>query len=198
MNAELSNVWKMKSVFFFFSTDDPAEADLWLLNSCTVKNPAEDHFRNSIKYWIPNYFSHQNFYIKLFNYWYLQMLVYKQPTWPWHCSELLNGYFNAHYTHMSRELQKGKYICINTVKLSEKLFCILINFPPAGAHPHPADALIVLVRANNDPLGFVTILSVKLFLAMPVKSTSKVSQGLIKCSVQCKVFTCWIFRFFTA
>ncbi|XP_028836286.1 threonylcarbamoyladenosine tRNA methylthiotransferase [Denticeps clupeoides] len=29
--------------------DDPAEADLWLLNSCTVKNPAEDHFRNSIK-----------------------------------------------------------------------------------------------------------------------------------------------------
>ncbi|XP_023819583.1 threonylcarbamoyladenosine tRNA methylthiotransferase [Oryzias latipes] len=30
-------------------TDDPAEADLWLLNSCTVKNPAEDHFRNSIK-----------------------------------------------------------------------------------------------------------------------------------------------------
>ncbi|XP_010222403.1 PREDICTED: threonylcarbamoyladenosine tRNA methylthiotransferase-like [Tinamus guttatus] len=26
-----------------------AEADLWLLNSCTVKNPAEDHFRNSIK-----------------------------------------------------------------------------------------------------------------------------------------------------
>ncbi|NXH98116.1 CDKAL methylthiotransferase, partial [Pachycephala philippinensis] len=30
-------------------TDNPAEADLWLLNSCTVKNPAEDHFRNSIK-----------------------------------------------------------------------------------------------------------------------------------------------------
>uniref|UniRef100_A0A674MZY5 tRNA-t(6)A37 methylthiotransferase n=1 Tax=Takifugu rubripes TaxID=31033 RepID=A0A674MZY5_TAKRU len=30
-------------------TDDPIEADLWLLNSCTVKNPAEDHFRNSIK-----------------------------------------------------------------------------------------------------------------------------------------------------
>ena len=32
------------------SADDPTEADLWLLNSCTVKNPAEDHFRNSIKY----------------------------------------------------------------------------------------------------------------------------------------------------
>ncbi|XP_038567823.1 threonylcarbamoyladenosine tRNA methylthiotransferase isoform X1 [Micropterus salmoides] len=30
-------------------TEDPTEADLWLLNSCTVKNPAEDHFRNSIK-----------------------------------------------------------------------------------------------------------------------------------------------------
>ncbi|XP_036393773.1 threonylcarbamoyladenosine tRNA methylthiotransferase [Megalops cyprinoides] len=30
-------------------TEDPAEADVWLLNSCTVKNPAEDHFRNSIK-----------------------------------------------------------------------------------------------------------------------------------------------------
>ncbi|XP_030637833.1 threonylcarbamoyladenosine tRNA methylthiotransferase [Chanos chanos] len=30
-------------------TENAAEADLWLLNSCTVKNPAEDHFRNSIK-----------------------------------------------------------------------------------------------------------------------------------------------------
>uniref|UniRef100_A0A9J7X398 tRNA-t(6)A37 methylthiotransferase n=1 Tax=Cyprinus carpio carpio TaxID=630221 RepID=A0A9J7X398_CYPCA len=30
-------------------TENPADADLWLLNSCTVKNPAEDHFRNSIK-----------------------------------------------------------------------------------------------------------------------------------------------------
>lgn len=26
-------------------TDDKMKADLWLLNSCTVKNPAEDHFR---------------------------------------------------------------------------------------------------------------------------------------------------------
>lgn len=25
--------------------DDPNQADLWLLNSCTVKNPAEDHFK---------------------------------------------------------------------------------------------------------------------------------------------------------
>jgi len=30
-------------------TDNPEEADLWLLNSCTVKNPAEDHFRNMIQ-----------------------------------------------------------------------------------------------------------------------------------------------------
>ena len=25
--------------------DDSEKADLWLLNSCTVKNPAEDHFK---------------------------------------------------------------------------------------------------------------------------------------------------------
>ncbi|XP_075069235.1 threonylcarbamoyladenosine tRNA methylthiotransferase [Mixophyes fleayi] len=30
-------------------TEHPEQADLWLLNSCTVKSPAEDHFRNSIK-----------------------------------------------------------------------------------------------------------------------------------------------------
>ncbi|KAK9887168.1 hypothetical protein WA026_020623 [Henosepilachna vigintioctopunctata] len=29
-------------------TDDKTAADLWLLNSCTVKSPAEDHFRNEI------------------------------------------------------------------------------------------------------------------------------------------------------
>ncbi len=29
--------------------DDKSTADLWLLNSCTVKSPAEDHFRNEIK-----------------------------------------------------------------------------------------------------------------------------------------------------
>ena len=28
--------------------DDKQGADLWLLNSCTVKSPAEDHFRNEI------------------------------------------------------------------------------------------------------------------------------------------------------
>lgn len=29
--------------------EDKHGADVWLLNSCTVKNPAEDHFRNEIK-----------------------------------------------------------------------------------------------------------------------------------------------------
>jgi tRNA A37 methylthiotransferase MiaB len=28
--------------------DEKKNADLWLLNSCTVKSPAEDHFRNEI------------------------------------------------------------------------------------------------------------------------------------------------------
>uniref|UniRef100_A0AAY5ECF4 Threonylcarbamoyladenosine tRNA methylthiotransferase n=1 Tax=Electrophorus electricus TaxID=8005 RepID=A0AAY5ECF4_ELEEL len=30
-------------------SDSPSDADVWLLNSCTVKNPAEDHFRNSLR-----------------------------------------------------------------------------------------------------------------------------------------------------
>ncbi|XP_076756372.1 threonylcarbamoyladenosine tRNA methylthiotransferase [Xylocopa sonorina] len=30
-------------------TENKYEADLWLLNSCTVKSPAEDHFRNEIE-----------------------------------------------------------------------------------------------------------------------------------------------------
>ena len=29
--------------------NNPEEADLWLLNSCTVKNPAEEHFKNEVK-----------------------------------------------------------------------------------------------------------------------------------------------------
>lgn len=33
------------SAYGYKLTDDKAKADLWLLNSCTVKNPAEDHFR---------------------------------------------------------------------------------------------------------------------------------------------------------
>lgn len=35
-------------VIIFILLDDKATADLWILNSCTVKNPAEDHFRNEI------------------------------------------------------------------------------------------------------------------------------------------------------
>lgn len=30
-------------------TENPEEADLWLLNSCTVKGPAETHFRNEVE-----------------------------------------------------------------------------------------------------------------------------------------------------
>ena len=37
----------MRYVLLLF-LDDKMAADLWLLNSCTVKNPAEDHFRNEI------------------------------------------------------------------------------------------------------------------------------------------------------
>ena len=33
--------------------DDGENADLWLLNSCTVKTPAEDHFRNMIELVLP-------------------------------------------------------------------------------------------------------------------------------------------------
>ncbi|KFM83071.1 CDK5 regulatory subunit-associated protein 1-like 1, partial [Stegodyphus mimosarum] len=33
----------------YMITDDSSIADVWLLNSCTVKNPAEDHFRNAIE-----------------------------------------------------------------------------------------------------------------------------------------------------
>lgn len=37
------------AAFGYTLTDVKTEADLWLLNSCTVKNPAEDHFRNEIE-----------------------------------------------------------------------------------------------------------------------------------------------------
>ncbi|XP_054716255.1 threonylcarbamoyladenosine tRNA methylthiotransferase-like, partial [Uloborus diversus] len=33
----------------YIITDEASDADIWLLNSCTVKNPAEDHFRNAIE-----------------------------------------------------------------------------------------------------------------------------------------------------
>lgn len=43
------HVYLHTPVHFLANTDDSESADLWLLNSCTVKNPAEDHFRNEIK-----------------------------------------------------------------------------------------------------------------------------------------------------
>jgi threonylcarbamoyladenosine tRNA methylthiotransferase CDKAL1 len=37
------------SAYGYTITDDPNAADLWLLNSCTVKNPAQEHFLNMVK-----------------------------------------------------------------------------------------------------------------------------------------------------
>ena len=37
------------AAFGYNIVGDKAKADLWLLNSCTVKTPAEDHFRNEIQ-----------------------------------------------------------------------------------------------------------------------------------------------------
>lgn len=48
----LINSFVFFCLFFFFLSfflDDSEAADLWLLNSCTVKNPSEDNFRNAIK-----------------------------------------------------------------------------------------------------------------------------------------------------
>ncbi|KAL7648424.1 UNVERIFIED_CONTAM: hypothetical protein RMT77_000330 [Armadillidium vulgare] len=36
------------AAYGFMITDDKFESDLWLLNSCTVKNPSEDHLKNEI------------------------------------------------------------------------------------------------------------------------------------------------------
>ena len=42
----------MKNTFHYIQgytiTTDKNKADLWLLNSCTVKNPAEEHFKNQV------------------------------------------------------------------------------------------------------------------------------------------------------
>ncbi|XP_062505151.1 threonylcarbamoyladenosine tRNA methylthiotransferase-like isoform X2 [Corticium candelabrum] len=37
------------SAFGYFITDDPELSDLWVLNSCTVKNPSEDSFINAVQ-----------------------------------------------------------------------------------------------------------------------------------------------------
>ena len=39
----------MVIIVLFSFPEDSSAADLWLLNSCTVKNPSEDNFRNAIK-----------------------------------------------------------------------------------------------------------------------------------------------------
>ena len=33
----------------FTTTESPLDADLWLLNSCTVKGPSEDSFINAVR-----------------------------------------------------------------------------------------------------------------------------------------------------
>lgn len=37
--------WTLELTKIIIFSDDKNKADLWLLNSCTVKNPAVDHFR---------------------------------------------------------------------------------------------------------------------------------------------------------
>ncbi|XP_043197219.1 threonylcarbamoyladenosine tRNA methylthiotransferase-like [Amphibalanus amphitrite] len=37
------------AAYGYIVTDDADSADLWLLNSCTVKSPAESHFRNEVE-----------------------------------------------------------------------------------------------------------------------------------------------------
>ena len=39
----------MVIIVLFSFPEDSGAADLWLLNSCTVKNPSEDNFRNAVK-----------------------------------------------------------------------------------------------------------------------------------------------------
>ncbi len=33
---------------YLYPTENKLDADVWVLNSCTVKSPSEDHFRNEI------------------------------------------------------------------------------------------------------------------------------------------------------
>ena len=39
----------VKGFHYFYFLDSPLSADLWLLNSCTVKGPSEDSLNNSIR-----------------------------------------------------------------------------------------------------------------------------------------------------
>jgi len=48
-NSDSEYMAGLLSAYGYTLTDDKSAADCWLLNSCTVKNPAEDHFRNEIE-----------------------------------------------------------------------------------------------------------------------------------------------------
>ncbi|XP_029677348.1 threonylcarbamoyladenosine tRNA methylthiotransferase [Formica exsecta] len=49
-NSDTEYMAGQLALYGYNLSDDKLKADLWLLNSCTVKNPAEDQFRNEIEY----------------------------------------------------------------------------------------------------------------------------------------------------
>lgn len=48
-NSDSEYMAGLLSNYGYTITDDQKEAELWLLNSCTVKGPAEQHFRNAVE-----------------------------------------------------------------------------------------------------------------------------------------------------
>ena len=44
---QIYKIWSPHCSLYLIA-DNKDDADLWILNSCTVKNPAEDHFRNEV------------------------------------------------------------------------------------------------------------------------------------------------------
>ncbi|XP_069702099.1 threonylcarbamoyladenosine tRNA methylthiotransferase isoform X2 [Periplaneta americana] len=48
-NSDSEYMAGLLAAYGYKLTDNKLDADLWLLNSCTVKNPAEDHFRNELE-----------------------------------------------------------------------------------------------------------------------------------------------------
>ncbi|XP_050462368.1 threonylcarbamoyladenosine tRNA methylthiotransferase [Cataglyphis hispanica] len=49
-NSDTEYMAGQLTMYGYNLSDDKMKADLWLLNSCTVKNPAEDQFRNEIEH----------------------------------------------------------------------------------------------------------------------------------------------------
>lgn len=49
-NSDTEYMAGQLAMYGYKLSDDKLKADLWLLNSCTVKNPAEDQFRNEIEH----------------------------------------------------------------------------------------------------------------------------------------------------